>query len=168
MSIPCQFCGSPSAIHLTDIVQKQKNEMHLCEACAIAHKVIPAAHAEINVTAILELVLGKSSAPVKSVPGDMICPVCGIHYAHFRSQGRLGCPHDYDTFRELLTPLMEQVQNDSSRHAGKIPERHRRKLLAVRKAGLEAELRVAVRTEQYEAAAKLRDEIRAMEANHES
>lgn len=168
MSIPCKFCGSPSAIHLTDIIQKQKRETHLCEACAIKKNIIPGIAKELNIPALLELAFGTEQEASKTTPEAVICPVCGIHYAHFRSQGRFGCPNDYEAFRSLLKPLLEQVQNDGTRHAGKIPSRHLRSLRAALKGELAAKLRSAILAENYEAAAKLRDEIRAMEAEDES
>ena len=30
----CQTCSNPATVHLTDIVEGQKKEVHLCEACA--------------------------------------------------------------------------------------------------------------------------------------
>jgi protein arginine kinase activator len=167
MSFPCKFCGSPSSIHLTDIIHKKKREMHICEACAREKNIIPDSPKELNVPALLELVLGVGAVPVKTEPGDVNCPDCGIHYAHFRNQGRLGCPNDYAVFRELLEPLLERVHNDATRHQGKIPRRHQRRLRMARRAELEAQLRSAILAERYETAAKLRDDIRALEADHE-
>ncbi len=30
----CQFCPNPATVHLTDIINQKKREMHLCDACA--------------------------------------------------------------------------------------------------------------------------------------
>lgn len=160
MSVPCKFCGAPATVHVTDLIHKKMREMHICEACAREKNVVPAAPADMNVQALLELVLGGA----KSDAADVNCPECGIHYSHFRNQGRLGCPHDYAAFHDLLTPLLERVHNDATRHVGKVPRRRARQ---ARRAEMEADLRAAVRAEQYEAAAKLRDDIRALEAEHE-
>lgn len=167
MSFPCKFCGSPSTIHLTDIIHKKKREMHLCEACAREKNIISPAPADLNVPALLELVLGAVTPVPKSDPTDVNCPDCGIHYTHFRNQGRLGCPNDYVAFRELLEPLLERVHSESTRHVGKVPRRHRRRLMQARRVELEAQLRTAIQSERYEVAAKLRDEIRALEADRE-
>ena len=37
----CQFCDNPATVHLTDIVNKKKREMHLCEACAASGTCCP-------------------------------------------------------------------------------------------------------------------------------
>ncbi len=167
MSEPCKFCGAPATVHLTDLIHKKKREMHICEACAREKNVLPAAPSELNVQALLELVLGAGGPAAKTDPTDVNCPECGIHYTHFRNQGRLGCPNDYAVFRSLLEPLLERIHNDATQHLGKVPRRHRRRLRLARKAELEAHLRAAVKAERYEAAAKLRDDIRALEADHE-
>lgn len=157
----CQFCSNPSTIHLTDIVNKTKHEMHLCDACAREKNLIPEPPQELNVPVLLQLVLGQLPAP-RPATADSVCPECGTPYAHFRAQGRLGCPHDYDAFRPLLEPLIERVQNGSTRHSGKTPNRHRRRLAQARRVELEAQLQQAVNEERYEEAARLRDSIREL------
>src|SRR3954447_244172 len=154
----CQFCSKPATIHLTDIVNKTKREMHLCDACAREKNLIPDPPAELNVPAVLHLV---------HTNRDAVCPECGTPYAHFKAQGRLGCPHDYEAFRSLLEPLVEKIQNNAVRHVGKVPRPHQPRLGRARRAELEARLRTAVAAEQYEEAARIRDAIRALEADHE-
>ena len=48
------------------------------------------------------------------------CPVCGITFFEFRSQGRLGCPHDYVCFQAQLEPLIVNIHGESE-HVGKRP-----------------------------------------------
>src|SRR3954467_14728935 len=146
----CQFCSKPATIHLTDIVNKTKREMHLCDACAREKNLIPDPPEELNVPAVLQLVMNR----------DAVCPECGTPYAHFKAQGRLGCPHDYEAFRSLLEPLVEKIQKKAVRHVGKGPPPHHRRLGRARRAELEARLRTAVAAEQYEEAARIRDAIR--------
>jgi protein arginine kinase activator len=163
----CQFCGKPATIHLTDIIHKKKREMHLCDACAREKDLIPAPPQELNVPAILQLVMSQATAAPRSSAGDAVCPECGTPYAHFKAQGRLGCPHDYEAFRSLLEPVVERVQNNAIKHVGKVPRRHLRRMRRARKNELEARLQAAVNAEQYEEAAQLRDAIRALGADHE-
>lgn len=164
----CLFCHKPASIHLTDIVNKQKREMHLCEACAREKNLIPNSQEELNVPAILQLVLEKIPAPPRPLAGDAVCPECGTPYAHFRAQGRLGCSHDYEVFRSLLEPLLDKVQNGAVRHVGKSPARHRRRMRHARRVELEAMLASAIAAERYEEAARLRDTIRSLREDHES
>ncbi|HJZ91457.1 MAG TPA: UvrB/UvrC motif-containing protein [Gemmataceae bacterium] len=163
----CQFCSNPATVHLTDIIHKKKREMHLCESCAREKKLIPDPPQELNIPALLQLVLGQLPIPVKVSPADLVCPECGTPYAAFRAQGRLGCPHDYEAFRSLLEPLLERVQSNAIRHAGKVPRRYARRMRVAQKAELAARLQAAVSAERYEEAAQIRDAIRALGAGHE-
>ncbi|HEX3152553.1 MAG TPA: UvrB/UvrC motif-containing protein [Gemmataceae bacterium] len=164
----CQFCSKPATMHLMHTVQKKTREMHLCDACAREMNLLPESPQELNVPAVLQLVMSHSQAPARSSPGDAVCPECGTPYAHFKAQGRLGCPHDYEVFRSMLEPLVERVQNNAVRHVGKVPRRHRRRLRRSRQVELEARLVTAIRSERYEEAAHLRDAIRALGADDES
>ena len=91
------------------------------------------------------------------------CPLCGIKFVEFRNSGRLGCPHDYQEFREELQPLLENIHGDT-RHCGKTPRRlpqsqqTQSELIQLRK-----QLHQAVTREAYEEAAQLRDKIRKLE-----
>ena len=76
----------------------------------------------------------------------------------------LGCPHDYDAFKKALEPLIERSHEDNVQHVGKIPVRtgeHVRKRQTL--ARLERELKLAIQEEEYEKAARLRDEIENLE-----
>ena len=89
--------------------------------------------------------------------------MCGIKFVEFRNSGRLGCPHDYQEFREELQPLLENIHGDT-RHCGKTPRRlpqsqqTQSELIQLRK-----QLHQAVTREAYEEAAQLRDKIRKLE-----
>ena len=158
----CQYCGADATVHLTDIVNKKKRESHLCEACARKHNLIPAAPGpQLNLNALIQLIMGTPGGGPD--PASLICPACGLQYAQFRADGRLGCPHDYDVFAEALTPLLEKVHR-GVRHAGKVPRAVRRDRRAAELDGLRAELRAAVEAEDYEEAARIRDRIRAGDA----
>jgi protein arginine kinase activator len=163
----CQFCSNPATVHHTDIINKQKREMHLCEACAREKNLISDDPDGLNIPAVLQVVLGSLPAQARDPLADAVCPACGTPYAHFKAQGRLGCPADYEAFRPLLEPLLERVHSNGMRHVGKVPRRHRRRLLKARRVELEARLRSAVTAERYEEAARLRDEIRGLGADHE-
>src|SRR5204863_7638817 len=86
------------------------------------------------------------------------CPTCGLKFTDFRNNGRLGCPHDYEAFREELVPLLENIHGDV-KHCGKTPRRHpQSKELLGELIHLRNLLKTAVTKEDYEAAAKLRDQ----------
>lgn len=158
---PCQFCGKPATIHLTDILYKTKTESHICEACAKKKKILPEGQAmQLNVQALVQLILGqKTDKPAPDDPETLVCPECGIKFVEFRAVGRLGCPRDYTAFEVPLTQLLGKVHR-ATQHQGKMP----RGLAADAELDdLRTALKSAVAAEEYERAAELRDRIRQKE-----
>src|SRR6516225_6313500 len=158
----CQKCTKAATLHITEVLSdEQFEELHLCEECAQKYLYEPSAE---------KLEGGKSSGASTAAEGEdsglpnRECPNCGIKFVEFRNTGRLGCPHDYDEFREDLLPLLENIHGDPPKHAGKTPRRlpqtkqTQSELVVLRK-----QLLQAVNKENYEEAARLRDRIRQLE-----
>ncbi len=161
----CQSCDLPATVHLTEIVGGKKRELHLCQACAEKKEILK--QQELNLSTILQTVIGQHVGAPNDELARLTCPACGIKYMEFKAAGRLGCPHDYAVFRDALVPLLERIHR-SARHRGKVPPN------ALRHAARQAELRDlrqglrrAVDAEAYEEAARLRDEIKQKEAADE-
>ena len=167
----CQFCSQSATVHLTDILHKKKREMHLCEACAQKHQLLSLEpKQELNIPALLQFLIQQTLGMVasnSSSTSEVTCSECGMAYAQFRAQGRLGCPHDYEAFKESLIPLLERIHRQTL-HVGKIPSRVRRLRREAEMLTLKQQLREAVAEERYEEAARLRDLIRTEEAADES
>jgi protein arginine kinase activator len=162
----CQSCSSPATVHLTDIINGQKKELHLCQACAEQQQFIK--QQELNLPAILQTLIGQHVGQLTDELARLTCPACGIKYMEFRAAGRLGCPHDYEVFRVGLQPLLQRIHR-ASRHAGKSPRCHRLSAASQTElVELRSRLRAAVDGEAYEEAARLRDLIRQKEATDES
>jgi protein arginine kinase activator len=161
----CQSCSSQATVHLTDIVNGHKKEMHLCQSCAEQQQLVK--HQELNLPAILQTLIGQHIGQLTDELSKLSCPACGIKYMEFRAEGRLGCPHDYDVFRAGLAPLLQRLHR-SGKHIGKAP-RHRGNGTAVQAELIElrSRLRAAVDGETYEEAARLRDLIRQKEVADE-
>lgn len=161
----CQSCDSPATIHLTDLVDGQKKELHLCQACAEQQQLVK--QQELNLPAILQTIIGQHLGQMTDELARLTCPVCGIKYMEFRAEGRLGCPHDYEAFRTGLEPLLQRIHR-SGRHVGKVPRRRGSQKVQAELLALRRQLRAAVDGERYEEAAHLRDLIRQEEATDES
>ena len=163
----CEFCDNPATVHLTTLTGGEaKAAKHLCEACAKKHDVLAEPN-ELNIPAIVHLLLGSQLDQVSEELARLTCPHCGIKYMEFRGEGRLGCPNDYELFRAGLEPILRRVHR-SARHHGKSPPHH----LAYRTRQAEMyqlhhQLREAVDAEQFETAARLRDAIREKETADE-
>ena len=162
----CQFCDNEATVHLTDIVNQQKKELHLCKSCAESQHLLK--QQELNLPAILQTLIGQHVGQWTDELARLACPACGIKYMEFRAEGRLGCPHDYHVFRAALGPLLQRIHR-SERHVGKSP-RHRQADPAreAELVELRRHLRAAVEAEAYEEAARLRDLLREKEATDES
>jgi protein arginine kinase activator len=159
----CQICDNPATVHLTEIVNKKKRALHLCERCARERNLIPPQPGpQLDLKALLNLLMhpfppGSQPAADDAAdpPVNDTCEVCGITLAEFKAEGRLGCPHDYESLRAALEPLLERIHR-STAHAGKAPR-------AVRVREWKKQMQAAVAAEDYEEAARLRDLIRTAE-----
>ncbi|MBV9124950.1 MAG: UvrB/UvrC motif-containing protein [Planctomycetes bacterium] len=162
----CQSCSNPATVHLTNIIDGQKRELHLCQTCATQQQLLN--QQDLNLPAILQAMIGQHIGQRTDELARLTCPSCGIKYMEFRAEGRLGCPRDYEVFRLGLEPLLQRIHR-AARHVGKVPRHgHRNAALQVEVMELRSRLRAAVEGEAYEEAARLRDLLRQKEATDES
>ncbi len=156
----CQKCPKPATYHITDIERGKPQEFHFCEEHAKIHL---AASEHLADKSEMGMIGKEVLESVKAELDQQSCPICQLTFAEFRSTGRLGCPHDYEVFRDELMPLLENIHGET-RHAGKVPRRspmiskQQTSLIQLRN-----DLKRAVAAEDYEAAAKIRDGIKAIE-----
>ncbi len=160
----CQRCSDEASVHLTETVDGRPTELHLCVPCARkAGIVLPEKPPALGLDAVVQ---GLIVAHVGELVGDLAelaCPDCGIKFMEFRAQGRLGCPADYDVFRRGLIPLIFR-HHGATRHVGKIPRRSRAGTDRAR-LRLRAVLRDTIALEDYENAARIRDQLRHKDAD---
>lgn len=160
----CEKCSKNHAtVHLTEIVNNVKREAHLCEDCArnagVVHK--------INFS-IQDLLAGLMSEVKTSTAQEKMsqlrCPQCGITYADFRNKARLGCANDYEVFKAGLEMLLQKIHG-ATRHVGKVPPTASTQLRKENElVRLKRDLDQAVKEEQFEKAAGIRDRLRKLEA----
>ena len=153
----CQFCDNQATVHLTEIINGQKSEKHLCQKCAEAEG-IAIKSPEIPITELLsDLVAAKEQTDELA---GLTCPQCGLTWLQFRKRGLLGCPYDYEAFAEPLAQLISQTQNGAECHKGRSPQNKSNKTAnQVNLLGLRRQLQKAVEAEDYENAARIRDEL---------
>jgi len=157
----CRQCSKPATLHITEVRKGEATEIHLCETCAQDYLQTPEPQTESPDFEFDKLI----EADEESLEGvdDRVCPNCGITFKEFRSQGRLGCPHDYVEFASDLNALLENIHGENQ-HCGKLPRRapdsSRQQHQLIR---LRSELKSAIEDEDYETAARLRDEIQSIE-----
>lgn len=167
----CQRCDRPATYHITELTGPTPVEVHLCEQHAQEY-LGRGSEPSVEMTQVAEqmaqqlakhMVVGQAAEEMKRLD-QQACPYCGITFYKFRSQGRLGCPHDYEVFREQLEILLANIHGDTH-HKGKVsrhgPQASRTRTELIR---LRREMREAVENEEYERASQLRDEIRRIES----
>jgi len=159
----CTICKEkPATVHLTQIVGDKMQKLDLCEDCAKTKGINDPTSFGL---ADLDLVLGLgASQQLEQAAGgvELKCPRCGFTQADFKKSGRLGCPECYVTFAEGLAGLLKTMHK-GTRHIGKAPEALRTtRENADRMKLLQLKLAKAIRDENYEQAAQLRDEIKQL------
>ena len=161
----CQCCNKKAAtFHVTEIVDNEKKEIHLCEDCAREKNIaLPSGSLNEFITGLFE---AHAETEVPELAG-IACPVCGITYAEFRSGGGLGCSRDYTVFKKGLLPFLERIHG-SIKHKGKVPLNAGKGMANARKLiHLRRELNKAIEAEEYEKAARLRDQIYELKKGEE-
>jgi len=157
-SMPCQICGKALAtIHLTEIENNATNELHVCEKCAEERGFHgPGSKGKISIVdQFLQLAAGTGAEE-----SQVRCRRCGLAFSEFRRIGRLGCSQCYVSFQGQLRPILRKVHGGVL-HAGKSPARDEGRLRRRREVErLQEDLERAVRREEYERAAEIRDRLR--------
>lgn len=161
MKNKCDKCDRPAKFHSVEIVKGQKTEKNLCEIHAAQETLaIKAVHTPIN-ELLSSFVKSQSGQPVTD---EAVCGECGLTFSQFRESSLLGCPSCYSAFEDRLSPLLERSHEGGTHHLGKVPrrtgvaEQKQATLLRMRK-----QLAEAVAAENFELAARLRDEVRRFE-----
>jgi protein arginine kinase activator len=155
--IKCDKCDKPATNKSVVIIKGQKIPKNLCDEHQAQEEGI--AHKPIN-----ELVTNMVKQQSGATATDLTCAECGMTFTQFREHSLLGCPACYATFEAPLMPLLERAHEGGTHHVGKVPrragasEQKQVQLLRLRKT-----LSVAVANEDFETAAKLRDQIRKFE-----
>ena len=168
----CDICKKDEAtVHLTEIIDNKMTKLHLCEECARKKGAEMEEHFGLS-----DLLAGLADFGTKASASKeckLKCPKCGMNYTDFKKTGRLGCANCYSAFEENLMPLIKRIHG-ALKHCGKeIPSRPRAVKAArstvskSRKEGGLEELKVrlhrAIKLEEFEEAAILRDKIRRLE-----
>jgi len=165
----CEICKEREAsVHLTQVIDGKVKKMHLCEQCASKSGID--VDGPLSITDIL-LGMGvpkqaaeNAATMVSSSGPERTCPRCHMRRSDFKKGGRLGCSECYETFADELPPLLKQMHR-SDRHAGKIPSAQAGKIRAAAAlSDLQEGLKKAVASENFEEAAKLRDQIEALKS----
>ncbi|RKX79984.1 MAG: hypothetical protein DRP87_01145 [Spirochaetes bacterium] len=160
----CEFCEEREAvIHVKQIVGYESFDVHLCEDCA--HKRGISNITDKREPSLSSLLSGLISSD--SERDRKSCPKCGSQYFEIRETGRLGCTECFVIFDREIGAFLEEMTG-SKNHMGKYPKKLKAyKTLLIDRQLMKEKLSKAVKNEDYELAAYLRDRINELEISEE-
>lgn len=162
----CAVCKKEIAtIKVAKLVRGQVREVWLCVRCASRRWMKRPGKIEGLLAALIEKDPDRGARP--STREERQCPTCGLPLRSYRETLFLGCSDCYNAFEDVLTKDVRRYHG-AAEHVGRGPESHAASedpYLAIR--DLQRRLEVAVRREDFEQAARLRDEILRLKAQIE-
>jgi len=132
----CQKCGKNQAnVFYKQMINGEYKEMSLCAECANE----------------LESPLNIFGNNKLNTNAQKVCDLCGSTLRDIARSGKAGCSKCYDTFRNELNNTIAHIHGKMN-HVGRVPKGNKLYML-------KAQLKNAVEKQEFETAAKLRDEI---------
>lgn len=164
----CQNCNKKIAtVKLTQVLNNFKEELYLCATCAKEKGSFNIGSPfSINdfFSGLMDI---QTAGPYTDEDRTIVtCPKCGMTIEEFQKIGKFGCEKCYSAFEDQVKPLVKRLHGSSS-HTGKAPAKNMetpapRSELEL----LKEDLNVAIKHEEYEKAAQIRDRIKAMEGGN--
>ena len=167
----CERCGQrPGTVRYTEVTDGQAHKQFVCAECAQelgfeapSELVEPAGSpgvtppAKIFGVVSIEATLSADVEPAED-EDTRVCPECGLTASAFRAQSLFGCSRCYEAFDEGLDHLFKRLHG-AVMHRGRLPRGHA-VAKEVEPAALRRELDEAIRKQDYQRAAWLRDRLR--------
>jgi protein arginine kinase activator len=162
----CDICTERDAVIKVERAWgRHSDELMLCEACAAQLGIDT--ESRMPSPSVEELVSGAFNADPEA-DEDACCDGCGRPYREIRRTGELGCAQCYAVFERRIRSILER-RPSPAQHGGKYPERLLvYKRFFVDRERLRRRLEAAVAAEDYEQAARLRDELSALDQEVEN
>lgn len=164
----CENCGEkPATFHYTKVVNGQKYESHLCEKCAELKGEVISSNNDFSYDKLLSGLLNFNNL-VKDETNNSKhisekCENCGLTFSEFKKVSKFGCSECYKHFEKNLEPVFRRIHGNS-KHNGKLPVRTGEHVQLRKELNtLKEFLKQKIENEQFEEAAKLRDQIKSLE-----
>lgn len=175
----CSNCGKKEANFMyTEIINGVKKEVRLCSDCA--RKLGYLDNMSFNMPLDFSNFFGDFLNEYDSLMPSLFaektkalkCSSCGTDYDEFLTTGQFGCSNCYDVFQDRIEPLLRQLHGDTKYLGKKSANRLSKINVNLEKEEvkednklntLKRNLKEAIKVENYEEAAKIRDEIKAIE-----
>lgn len=158
----CEKCGiNPAAVTLTKVINGKKSVVKLCASCAQENNIYKDFNMDLGFSSLFSSFFNE--ADTLSSPTEEKCPLCSMTKYEFLKKGKPGCANCYTVFESSMKPLLKKIHSTTT-HTGKLyglssgSAENKIDLL-------KNQLKEAISKEEYEKAARLRDEIKEMEGN---
>lgn len=158
--LECSECRKPIAVHYTEIVGPSCSHIAMCAEC-------PQLQRKLNGSTHEELLASTGTGV-----GGLVCGECGTTLDGFRITHQVGCSHCYEVFGDLIVDEMLKLNKISSSitkrkksvplHVGRSPGETHEISPSLRLIALNEALEDTLQREDYEQAAWLRDQIKAL------
>ncbi|WP_271398782.1 UvrB/UvrC motif-containing protein [Salinicoccus roseus] len=162
----CESCNEREAtIHISKGNGFEKTEKFLCEQCANASFENDFSYPDdsFNIQKLLKS-LSEHPSLQQTKRRPQQCATCGSTINTIVQMGKFGCPDCYITFGSQAADIISRVQAHQSEHVGKVPVKARAQLKTKKQLEqLKGELAKLVEAQEFEEAAVVRDEIKALE-----
>lgn len=185
----CELClQRPATCHLTETDGEEHRVLHVCQSCLSrlgvdVHARPPSIDSMLSQWADLQDNSGSSllgpGIAINLKPGTsakitvkretdasgITCSSCGLGLDQYRKRNRFGCPSCYDAFASFLDRQFAELHGES-RHAGRVPQHlgDDAEVRFAQRLHLRRQLDDALAAEDYEAAAGLRDQLKALDS----
>ncbi len=179
----CQICGvNRATIHINQFKDGKYIFIDVCEECAVKKGLIPQTDITKLIEETLEKLLSKGEkidlfnnqyvlkprrikkSKPKKQQDEKTCPQCGFALSNLAIDESLGCPNDYEVFKSEIDKILLEIHKSNRYEGSANPSKSYTGSLRLKLRRLKAELNQAISVENYELAAKLRDEIKEMES----
>jgi protein arginine kinase activator len=164
--LECSECKKPIVIRYTEIVGDSITHTSMCADC-------PELQRRLHGTSPRELVANQTGSPA-----GLECGNCGTTLEEIKRGHRLGCPECYAVFEDvllidlqasnLLSPRISPTKKSIPIHIGRSPGERLAINPSSRLLALNEALNETLKREDYEQAAWLRDQIKALTDNEKT
>lgn len=166
----CQKCGKHEATtHIKQVINGEFTQMYLCSECAAK-----AGYGDVFSDFGFDLnnLFGSFFSQPKYTLASKTerCSKCGTSFGEIVKSGKIGCADCYEKFYDMLVPSIQRIHG-KTRHNGKTveikQEQKPEETLEEKIEKLKNRLSEAVEKQEFEDAARLRDEIKSLEKGAE-
>ncbi|MEW6040124.1 MAG: UvrB/UvrC motif-containing protein [Elusimicrobiota bacterium] len=157
MGMICNICHkNESEIQLKGIFNEKTIKIDMCQECA--RKKGFESNPEMALIDFINAIHSGTQDTRQSRIPVSSCLNCGTTLSDLRQKGLLGCEKCYSNFGPIIVALLEHIHR-CHKHCGKRPGRWEKIFSSVTELELQKNLEKAVKQENYELAAHLRDEL---------